>query len=66
MSRKAIGFILIVIGVIALAASLSADLTGLFSTDTTEFGWLQLLGTILGAVVAVVGVFLVVQKKKGK
>ena len=63
MSRKTIGLGLIIIGILALAISLFADYLG-FSTDTSEIGWLQLLGMGIGLVVAVLGVFYTIQKEK--
>ena len=65
MSKKNIGFGLIIIGILILAGSLSADLLGLGS-DTNTIGWLQWLGAGIGFIIAVVGVFLSLQRKKSK
>jgi hypothetical protein len=53
--------ILIIIGILALAGSLSADLLGL-GVASEAIGWKQLLGAGVGLVVALVGVFLTLKK----
>jgi hypothetical protein len=65
MSIKTIGVGLIIIGILVLAGSLSADLLGITS-DPNHIGWLQWLGAGIGFIIAVVGVFLSLQRKKSK
>jgi hypothetical protein len=52
----------LVVGILLLLASLSADLTGL--GDDVGFGRQQTIGSVVGAVVTVVGVFLMTRAKK--
>ena len=70
MSRKNIGYGLLIIGILVLAVSLSADLLGIGSgsnqTGWSQIGWIQWLGAGIGLVIAVVGVFLSLQRKKSK
>jgi hypothetical protein len=65
MSKKNIGFGLIIIGILVLAVSLSADLLELGSGGNA-IGWKQWLGAGIGFIIAVVGVFLSLQRKKSK
>ncbi len=58
---KLASILLLVIGVGLLAASLSADLIGI--GDDVGFGRQQTMGTIAGAVIAAVGLFLVLRAK---
>ena len=59
MSKKTIGIILIVLGVILALVSVFADAIGLGGGG---FGTKQILGTVIGIVVAVVGIWLAVSK----
>ena len=63
MSRKNIGLILIVIGLFALAGSLSIDILGL--GGHIGIGRYQLLGIGIGFIIAVAGFFFSLQRKKG-
>ncbi len=63
MSRKTVGLILIIIGILAMAGSLSADLLG-FGVASEAIGWKQLVGAGLGLIIGVVGIFLTLLKKK--
>jgi steroid 5-alpha reductase family enzyme len=63
MSTKTIGVILIVVGVIVLLVFLLADALGIGS-DPTTIGWIQILGSAIGLVVAVVGIVLTTRKEK--
>jgi hypothetical protein len=69
MSRKTIGFSLLIIGILVFAVSLSADLLGIGSGSNqivwSQIGWRQWLGAGIGFIIAVVGVFLSLQRKKG-
>jgi hypothetical protein len=65
MSRKIIVYGLIIIGILILAVSLSADLLGI-GASPSGIGWKQWLGAGIGFIVAAVGVFLFLQRKKSK
>jgi uncharacterized membrane protein len=62
MSKRTIGFVLIVLGVIILAVSLAADTLGLGAQ--MEFGWKQMLGTAIGIIFVLVGVWQALRKPK--
>jgi hypothetical protein len=70
MSRKTIGYGLLIIGILVFVVSLSADLLGIGSGSHqivwSEIGWHQWLGAGIGLVIAVVGVYLSLQRKKSK
>ncbi len=53
MSRRSLGFAVVAIGVIAVAVAALADPFGIGDSDT--FGWKQIAGVVVGAVVAVSG-----------
>ena len=59
-NMKRIGLILLVVGVIVLLLSLVADLFGF--GQTAGFGGNQIIGTIVGIVVGVVGLVLMLRK----
>ncbi len=62
MTGKKLGsLLLLVIGVGLLAASLLADVIGI--GDDVGFGTQQTLGTVVGAVIAAAGLFLVLKLK---
>ena len=60
MSKKTIGFLLIILGVVVLVVSLTADVTGL--GEGTAIGWKQILGTVAGVIIALDGVWLALNK----
>ena len=70
MSRKNIGYGLLILGILVFVVSLSADLLGIGSgthqIDWSSIGWQQWLGVGIGFIIAVVGVFLSLQRKKSK
>jgi hypothetical protein len=70
MSRKTIGYGLLIIGILVFVVSLSADLLGIGSGSHqivwSEIGWHQWLGAGIGFIIAAVGVFLSLQRKKSK
>ena len=66
MSTKTIGLILIVLGVIIAVISATADVIGLGNQVQMGFGWRQQLGTAVGVVVAVVGIWLALRKPQPK
>jgi hypothetical protein len=57
---KTIGIALLAIGVIVLIVSLGADVIGI--GGATGFGYKQIIGAIVGVIVAVVGFFLYSRK----
>ena len=59
-ARKIIGIILIVVGVLALAVFLLADVIGYGSPG---FGIRQIIGTVAGGVAAIVGLVLLAIRK---
>ena len=62
MSNKTLGFVVIVIGVVIAVVSLAADAIGI--GDRLGIGWIQLLGTAAGIIVALVGIWLAMRKPK--
>jgi uncharacterized membrane protein len=64
MSKKTIGIVLIALGVIIVVVSLAADPLGIGSGN--GIGWRQQLGTVIGAIVALVGVWQVMTKPNQK
>ena len=63
MNKKTIGYILIALGVILAVISLAADVIGIGSPG---FGMQQILGTTVGVIVAIVGVWLALSKQDQK
>lgn len=57
MSKKLISTLLIIIGLVLALVFIFADLLG-FGGDLDAFGWKQITGTIVGAVVFFVGLWL--------
>ena len=64
MSKKTIGVLLIILGVVVLVVSLAAD--GLGIGGMPGFGWKQILGTVVGVIVALGGVWLALNKPNQK
>jgi hypothetical protein len=60
MTRKNIGIVLFVMGLVLLVVSLTADLLGIGSVPV--FGWKQILGSVAGFLAAAVGAWLVLKK----
>jgi uncharacterized membrane protein len=60
MSKRTIGYILIALGVVIAVVSLAADAIGI--GNQKGIGYQQLLGTFIGIVVALVGVWQVMRK----
>ena len=63
MARKITGTIILVIGAIVLLLFATADLTGL-GENPKFFGHVQIEGVIAGAVVTIVGLVLLLMKRK--
>jgi uncharacterized membrane protein YgaE (UPF0421/DUF939 family) len=64
MSKKMIGFVLIALGAVMAVVSLGADIIGI--GNKLGFGWQQLLGTTIGVIVLLVGVWLALSKPNQK
>ena len=58
--KKTAGTVLIVVGIIVLLLSLGADPVGIGGSP--GFGYYQIAGTIVGAIVTVVGLVLTLRK----
>jgi len=63
MSRRSLGFVVTAVGVIVLVVAAFADPIGIGGAEDT-FGWKQIVGVVIGAVVAVVGIVLAVGGEK--
>jgi hypothetical protein len=59
-SKKTIGIVALAVGVVVAIVSLIADVVGI--GNPTVFGPQQIVGTVGGAIVAVVGLFLMRRK----
>ena len=62
MSTKSIGLVLIILGAVVALISLGADFIGIGNLQ--GFGWQQTLGTVVGVIVVLVGVWLASRKQK--
>jgi hypothetical protein len=56
MSKRTIGIVLIVLGVILAVVALAADVLSIGGSP--GIGWKQLLGAAIGVIVAIVGIWL--------
>lgn len=61
MNKKTLGIIAAVLGIVVLLVSLLANQLGLGSPG---FGFKQIIGTVLGAVVTVLGIVLATRQKQ--
>jgi hypothetical protein len=61
LGNKTASIIVLIVGIGLLAASLSADVIGI--GDNVGFGRQQTMGTITGAVITIVGLFLTYKSK---
>lgn len=59
-NKKTIGIVLLVVGIILLVLSLTADMIGIGGAP--GFGYRQLMGSVAGVVIAVVGYILMTRK----
>lgn len=64
MSKRTIGVVFIILGVVVMVVSLTADVTGL--GEGTVIGWKQILGTVVGVIIALDGVWLALNKPAQK
>ena len=62
MSKRTIGILLIVIGVILSMVSLFADVIGIGTYPGTH--WAQILGTLIGVILSISGVWLALSNPK--
>ena len=60
MSKRTIGVVLIILGVVVLVVSLAADPLGIGYGP--GIGWKQILGAVIGVLVAIGGVWLALNK----
>ena len=60
-NRKTMGLVLLVIGIVVLIVSLLADTIGI-GGSASVFGFKQILGTVVGAVLAVAGLVVMIRK----
>lgn len=58
--KKTVGIVLLVVGIVILVLALAADPIGIGGNP--DFGRTQIIGTIVGAVVTVVGLILRLKK----
>ena len=63
MSKKQIGVVMIIVGVVLVFLSLAADYIGI---GAMGFGWKQITGTGIGVIGIVYGVWLILRKKGKK
>ena len=59
MSRRSLGVVVTVVGLLVLVFAAFADPLGVGGADDT-FGWKQIVGVVVGAVIAVAGIVLAV------
>ena len=62
MNKKISEYILIGVGAIFLLISLTADMIGV-GADPLNFGWKQILGSVAGVVIIIIGIVLMKTKK---
>jgi hypothetical protein len=55
MSKRHLGILFIILGLLLAAISLSADLLGI--GNGAGFGWKQILGTVVGVLIALGGIW---------
>jgi hypothetical protein len=63
MSRRSLGVVVTVVGLLVLAIVVFADPLGIGGADDT-FGWKQIVGVVVGAVIAVAGIVLAASGEK--
>jgi hypothetical protein len=64
MTRTRLGWLLVLVGGAVLVVSLLADPIGLGSSDGA-FGWKQVTGTVVGAIVLAVGAVALIRARRG-
>jgi hypothetical protein len=62
MGSKTVGIVLLLLGLVIIVVSAAADPLGLGGGNVV-FGPQQIIGTVAGAIVAIVGLILVLKKK---
>jgi uncharacterized membrane protein len=63
MSRRSLGVVVTVVGLLVLVIAVFADPLGIGGADDT-FGWKQIVGVVVGAVVAGAGIVLAFSGEK--
>ena len=63
MRDKVLSLVLLVVGIIILVVSLIADFIGI-GRAPAGFGFKQILGTIIGAIVIIIGIVLTIKETK--
>lgn len=61
MTRKMIGRFIAILGGLGLALSLAANPLRI-GTNPNEFGWLQMLGSVLGCIMLAGGIWLAIRE----
>jgi len=56
MSKKSLGLLVVIVGILLLLVSLIADYVGIGRSPGV--GWIQIVGAVVGVLLAVVGGFL--------
>jgi hypothetical protein len=59
-SQKTIGIVLLVVGIVVLLLALFANAIGI--GNPANFGYIQIAGTIVGAILTVVGLYLALKR----
>jgi hypothetical protein len=60
-NKKTIGIALLLVGIILLTLSLTADWTGL-GAAANAFGYKQIIGAVVGLLAGIAGLFLILKK----
>ena len=58
--KEAVGIVILVVGIVVLILSLGADYIA--AGNPSGFGYHQIIGTVLGAIASVLGLFLMLKK----
>jgi len=58
-SKKTVGLVLLIVGIVVLIVSVAGDVIGLGGSP--GFGYKQIAGTVVGAIVVIVGVILMLR-----
>jgi hypothetical protein len=60
-SKRSLGVVLLLVGLVVFAASMLADFIGYGGSDA--FGWKQITGSVVGAIVLITGIILILVSK---
>ena len=61
ISKKTVGIVLLIAGIIVLVLSLLANTLGL-GCNLDSFGIVQITGTVVGAIVCIIGLYFMLKK----